>query len=353
MKTILISRKRLNDSNRLLLKFHYDEDLIRIVRTINGRVWSSSLKCWHLPDTTLSENQIISSFSSKAMLEWMDQPPITVPQEYIDKLIIRRYSESTKQTYVSMFREFMAYFRDRDLDDIVELEVKQYLLHLINNKGVSDSYQNQMINAIKFYYEKVKGNEKTVYYLERPRKSKLLPVVLSKKEVKSIIENTNNLKHRCMLMLIYSAGLRRSELLNMKVDDIDFDRSLVAIRCAKGKKDRISLLSKKLVPVLELYIVTYHPKVFLFEGSKGVQYSGSSIRQLFKRACKKAGITKHATPHTLRHSFATHLLEQGTDLRYIQELLGHQSSKTTEIYTHVSRQIITSINSPLDYEIFE
>lgn len=352
MKTILITRKRINENNRLLLKFSYDEDLIQLVRGIKGRRWSSSLSVWHVPNTPHSERQIIILLQDKAILQFKFKQEVEVPQEYLDQLIIKRYSESTQRTYVSMFRRFMIHFPDRDLDTILEVEVKQYVLHLINKVQVSDSFQNQMINSIKFYYEKVKGNEKTVYYIDRPKRGKKLPIVLSKQEVMKIFSCTENLKHKCILMVIYSAGLRRSEALHLKLSDVDFDRSLVYIRDAKGKKDRQSLLSLKLIPLLKRYIQVYKPSDYLFEGPGGRQYSGSSVRQVFNRACKKAGITKQATPHTLRHSFATHLLEQGTDLRYIQDLLGHQSSKTTEIYTHVSRRTIMNINNPLDDDIF-
>lgn len=354
MKTIIIEPILYKDKNRLLLKFPYDEQLIEIVKGIGGRLWSNTHRCWHVANTGKVKHELLQAFSGIAQLkhngETIELPSVEIPQGYFDKLEIRRYSQSTRDTYISLFKEFLNYFRDRDPEGIEEAEVKQYLLYLIKEKNISDSLQNQIINAIKFYYEKVLGNEKTIYYLERPRKSRLLPTVLSKSEVRSIIDHTNNLKHRTMLMLIYSAGLRRSELLNMKVKDIDFDRNLVTIKNAKGNKDRISLLSKQLVPYLKRYVDTYTPKTYLFEGQDGSRYSGSSVLQLFRRACEKANITKKATPHTLRHSFATHLLEQGTDLRYIQTLLGHQSSRTTEIYTHVSSQIITSINNPLDVE---
>ncbi len=353
MKTILISRRKLFDSDRLLLKIPYDKELIEIIRAVPDRRWNSKLKCWHIPYTVANENRILEVFKDKADLSWTDRPRVEVPQAYIDQLNIKRYSDSTKRTYISLFREFLTYFHDREPGEIQEPDVKQYLLHLINDKGVSDSYQNQMINSIKFYYEKVMGNEKTTYYLDRPRKSKLLPTVLSKQEVKALFNNAGNLKHRCLLKLIYSAGLRRSELLDLKINDIDFDRGLVFIRNAKGRKDRVSLLSASLVPELKNYIKSYNPEKYLFEGLGGRRYSESSVRQVFKRAFERAGIKKRATPHTLRHSFATHLLEQGTDMRYIQELLGHQSSRTTEIYTHVSRQNIMGINNPLDDEFFE
>ena len=224
----------------------------------------------------------------------------------------------------------------------------RYILQLIQAKNISTSQQNQRINAIKFYYEKILGREKQFYSLHRPRKETILPKVLSKSEIEKIFLATENIKHKAILMLIYSAGLRRSELLNLEIKDIDSWRMAITIRDAKGNKDRISLLSNHLLILLRQYYREYKPHRYLFEGANGSQYSPTSIAKILKNAAHKAGIKKNVTPHMLRHSFATHLLEQGTDLRYIQELLGHSSSKTSEIYTHVSKQALDNIRNPLD-----
>jgi site-specific recombinase XerD len=193
---------------------------------------------------------------------------------------------------------------------------------------------------------------KQYYSLHRPKKEHKLPKVLSKNEVKRIFDSCNNIKHRCILMLIYSSGLRRSELIDLEISDIDSERMVVNIKGAKGKKDRISLLSENTLNLLREYYKSYKPKVHLFEGLKGCKYSPTSVANILKKSAQKAGIIKNVTPHMLRHSFATHLLEQGTDLRYIQELLGHNSSKTTEIYTHVSKKAIDKIRNPID-DFFE
>ena len=186
------------------------------------------------------------------------------------------------------------------------------------------------------------------YNIERPRKDKKLPIVLSKDNVKKIIEHTNNIKHRCIVSLLYSAGLRRSELLNLKLSDIDSSRMLVFIKDAKGNKDRYTLLSTNILNDLRLYYKEWKPTTYLFEGQKNEQYSAASVGKIVTEAAIKAGIKKRVSPHTLRHSFATHLLESGTDLRYIQLLLGHSSTKTTEIYTHVAKSSFDSIINPLD-----
>lgn len=206
-----------------------------------------------------------------------------------------------------------------------------------------------MINAIKFYYEKVLGQERKTYYVQRPKKSKQLPEVLSEPDVVRILKACENIKHKCILMLVYSAGLRLGEVVNLKVWDIHYDRKQVFIKGGKGKKDRYSILSEAAIGYLNKYAEQYRPDDWLFEGQYGGQYSKRSVQQIFKGALKKSGISKRATLHTLRHSFATHLLEKGVNLRYIQELLGHNSSKTTEIYTHITKKGIEGIKSPLDY----
>lgn len=264
------------------------------------------------------------------------------------KLLLKNYSEHTIKTYVHMFRQFLKYLYPMPLHQVNKTHITKYHLWLVTDRNVSASYQNQSINAIKFYIEKVLKHPVTVYDLERPKKQKTLPKVLSMIEVYQIIEATHNLKHRAMLSIIYGAGLRISECINLKIVDIDSSSMRIWVRNAKGKKDRVTLLSKDLLKLLRDYYKVYSPKKWLFEGQTKQQYSPSSIRQFFNRAKIKALGNSSATVHTLRHSFATHLLENGTNLRYIQKLLGHSSSKTTEIYTHVSITNLTDITSPFD-----
>lgn len=273
-------------------------------------------------------------------------------REYKNRLIQRRYSRNTQNIYCNYFRDFADYFKGKCLAEITTDQINGYILELIQTKNISTSQQNQRINAIKFYYEKILEREKQYYALHRPRKEHKLPKVLSKNEVKAILTSCNNIKHQCILMLIYSAGLRRSELIDLKVTDIDSERMVINIIDAKAKKDRISLLSENMLQLLRKYYKEFRPKKYLFEGAGGGKYSPTSVANILKNAARKAGIKKTVTPHMLRHSFATHLLEQGTDLRYIQELLGHNSSKTTEIYTHVSKKAIDKIRNPVD-DFFE
>jgi site-specific recombinase XerD len=269
-------------------------------------------------------------------------------EKYRDLLIQKRYSRNTQKVYMKYFSDFCREFGPKNIDHLSKEKINAYICELIRERNISASQQNQRINAIKFYYEKVLGREKEYYELYRPHKEHKLPKVLSKKEVKRILRSCVNIKHKTILMLIYSAGLRRSELINLKISDIDSERMVINIRGAKGKKDRISLLSENMLILLRNYYKAYRPKEYLFEGQTGGKYSPTSIANILKKAAIKAGIRKTVTPHMLRHSFATHLLEQGTDLRYIQELLGHSSSKTTEIYTHVSKKAIDQIKNPVD-----
>jgi site-specific recombinase XerD len=236
----------------------------------------------------------------------------------------------------------------KGMTDITDSIVHDYMIYLVRIRKVSLSTQNQAINAIKFYLEHVKKGERKVYYLDRPRNEWKLPVVLSEDEIALLLKHTKNIKHRCLLLLLYSAGLRISELLNLSWNDIDPDRQVIHVRDGKGKKDRITLLSPLAYKQLTDYLQKYRAATWLFEGPGGRPYSNRSVNSIIKRSCALAGITKRVSAHTLRHSFATHLLEHGTDLRYIQSLLGHESSKTTERYTHVTRKGFDQLVSPLN-----
>jgi integrase/recombinase XerD len=268
-------------------------------------------------------------------------------REYKRLLKLKNYSCSTFNTYTYYFEMFLEYFKGHEIDKLTKSEVMDFLLKE-SEKGFSAAYQNQLVNSIKFYFEKVLGRQKEFYNLPRAKKPFKLPVVFSEEEIVLLFDQVDNFKHKCILYLIYSGGLRISEAVKMKVGDIDSARNQIVIRGAKGKKDRTTLLSQTLLEMLRHYYKLYKPKLYLFEGELGGQYNVKSIQNIFNKALKASGIQKEATTHSLRHSFATHLLERGTDLRYIQELLGHESSKTTEIYTHVTKKAVDKIVSPLD-----
>ncbi len=275
------------------------------------------------------------------MLSWREG-------EFLNLLKLKRYSSHTVSAYRSHLKLFFEYYPDKKDTDIGLGDIHKYLLFLIQTKNVSTSYQNQAINGIKCYFELVLRFPRMKFEIQRPKREARLPKVLSLEEVYKILDQVKNLKHRCILMMIYSAGLRVSEAVNLKIADIDSKRMLVRVIQGKGRKDRNSLLSDQLLLLLREYYLAYRPKDWLFEGWHGYRYNARSVQSVFEKALKESGIQKSASVHTLRHSFATHLLESGVDIRYIQELLGHESTKTTEIYTHVSNTQLSKIKSPLD-----
>lgn len=265
-----------------------------------------------------------------------------------EKLILKGYSPSTLSTYKTFFTKFLCYFNLRELLSIQKDEIEGFLYKLIVKEKLSESAQNQFINAIKFYYEQVENQPRTYYDMQRPKKNKTLPNVLGKEEIKRLLSSTKNTKHRAILSILYSSGLRIGEIVNLRVEDIRSKEGYIFVNKGKGKKDRRTLLSKKLIDLLRVYYVEYKPDYWLFEGQTGGQYTISSIRKFFRKAIQRARINPWATPHTLRHSFATHLLQQGVSLRHIQNLLGHSSSKTTEIYTHILNVNNKEFENPLD-----
>jgi integrase/recombinase XerD len=269
-------------------------------------------------------------------------------QSFTVFLASRRYSPRTIQVYTDALSIFFRFTQPIEIEHIANDDLIRFNNDYILKYGFSSSYQNQVVNAIKLYFRAIRHVKLDVDLIHRPRREKPLPNVLSKEEVKKLLESPYNLKHRTMLSLIYSCGMRRSELLNLTIRDIDSNRLIVIIRQAKGKKDRIVPLSPKLLEMLRDYFRAYRPKRYLFEGQSGDRYSEKSLESVLKQALQRAGIDKPVSLHWLRHSYATHLLEAGTDLRSIQELLGHKSSKTTEIYTHVSTRLIQNIRSPFD-----
>ncbi|WP_246853837.1 tyrosine-type recombinase/integrase [Rufibacter aurantiacus] len=277
---------------------------------------------------------------------------LSCPLTYLEKLQLLNYSLNTIRTYHSLLVRFLNAHRDsgmRKIDTFTAEEINQYHRQMVQSQAYSFSFVNQSINAVKFYYQRVLGHQSLeLNGVERPEKPDRLPTVLSKEEVARILSATENLKHRCLLQLLYAGGLRIGEVINLKVTDVQSERNLLLIRGGKGKKDRTTLLSKRLLESLRAYYRKYRPKIWLFEGQQGGQYTADSIRHVFNGCLEKSGVGRKVTPHSLRHSFATHLLEQGTDLRYIQALLGHQSSKTTEIYTHITSYGLEGIKSPLD-----
>lgn len=366
LKNIKLSHDTHRGNNVVLVSFKYDKDLLKELKGIGGAKWSQTKKTWYFIESDFNLSQFFNVFKSKSYVDYSDlktiskaktdkQEPrkkdkqtIKLPSAYYDLLDQKRYSESTKATYINYFGDYVRYFNGRTLEEISVEEINGYILELIRNKKISASQQNQRINAIKFYYDKILGLEKLYISIERPRTAKTLPKVITEEEVSKMLESASTLKNRLIIALIYSAGLRRAELLNLRKEDIIFDKKMIFVRGGKGKRDRTTLLSEYAMEIYKIYLERYKPNYWVLEGPNRKKYSATSVGNIVKRTAKIARVSIEVTPHILRHSFATHLLEQGVDLRYIQELLGHTSSTTTEIYTHVSQKSLANIKSPLD-----
>lgn len=376
MKTVILERAIHREKQRILLKFEYDQQLISIVKTIEGARWSQTLRCWHVENKPASLKTIYRALKSHAKI---DATRIFNKSQEVHKhvrtrkmvahklanqvdagiedrlasfkkwMIQKRYSERTIRTYISLLKVFFRFLQNKRVEAVTEEDVLRFNSEYVIEGGFSSTFQNQVINAVKLFFFTVQKRAITPELIERPRTGRSLPNVLSKEEVEKLLTTPLNFKHKVMLSLVYACGLRRSELLNLKLWHVDYDRKLLVIKGAKGNKDRIAPLPVKIVATIKEYVRRYKPTEWLFEGQKkGQRYSETSLQEVFRTNVEKSGINKSATLHWLRHSYATHLLENGTDLRYIQEILGHKSSKTTEIYTHVSQKNIERIKSPFD-----
>lgn len=355
------------------LQFKYHTGLYQLLKQSKVCCWQPACKCFVIPVDNQKLHYLLDELSGQAHI-WLCQSLtvkeipllrrlweqtyshaegfICCPLPYLEKLFLLNYSLNTIRTYHSLLVRFLNSHKVAGLDKIngfTEVLINDYHRGMVQSRKFSFSLINQSINAVKFYFQRVLGkNQVKLEQVERPEKANTLPKVLSKAEVARLLNATENLKHRCLMQLLYAGGLRIGEVINLKISDVKSDRNLLLIRGGKGKKDRTTLLSQRLLQSLRAYYKQYRPKEWLFEGQFGVQYTTDSIRHVFNACVKKALIISKPTPHTLRHSFATHLLESSTDLRYIQTLLGHSSSKTTEIYTHITTHALDKIQSPLD-----
>ena len=347
------------------LAIPYDQSLMDRVRQVPMAKWDKSLKLWTAPATApvheaierlgLSEREVRPSETdferaspardaTEGRLYQRGKEHPELPPDHqrafqrIDEVMLQRqYAYNTRKSYRNVFRQFLAYHADADIEALTRAQIEAYLLVRVTEDRISESYQNLLINAIKFYYEHVLDRERTFYEIARPIKREVLPKVLAREEVAAMIERTDNLKHRCLLMLLYRGGLRLSEVLALLPTDIDSKRMTIAVRRSKGKKDRVVPLPERLLAPLRNYYKSFEPLTWLFEGATvGEPYSARSLQKVVKQAAARVGIQRPVTAHMLRHSYATHLLEAGTDIRYIQEVLGHSSVKTTERYTHVA-----------------
>ena len=368
---IHINRQTIGLKTYYYASFPFNRNLYTLFSSLKNSTWDSFEKAWVIDEAAFPLENILAHFKDKAefifqdknlesveyknsllrpihFLEPLDKLKKEAIQTFIRYLNSKRYSSNTIKVYSDSMSTFLRYFSMKDISDISNDDLIDFNNNYILKNNFSSSFQNQVVNAVKLYFSVIQRKKIDVELIHRPRREKVLPNVLSKEEIKAILDAPYNLKHRAMLAMIYSCGLRRGELLSLTKFDIDSKRMVVIIRMAKGKKDRIVPLSPKILNLLRDYYKSYTPKEFLFEGQGGGKYSEKSLENVLKQSLFKARNKKPVTLHWLRHSYATHLLESGTDLRYIQDLLGHKSSKTTEIYTHVSTKNIQNIRSPFD-----
>tara|TARA_R110001583_G_C5605221_1_gene404851 strand:- start:23 stop:1201 length:1179 start_codon:yes stop_codon:yes gene_type:complete len=357
-----------NKNESLLLTFKYNDPVIDRLRAMQIFKWSKSRKGWYCnysnenieiinkqlkPFVILNVNK--ESFNPEHLKYYKNRNLTEANKVIISSfekyLIGKRYSESTVKTYTSFTEDFIDYIQPKPISELTNRDVEQFFEDIFAPRKYSISSQRQFISALKLFSVFHKDCKIDNLELARPKKDKLLPTVLSQNEVIKILQCTLNLKHRAILGLLYASGLRIGELINLELKNIDIDRKQVHIQIAKGRKDRYVTLADSYLPLLANYLTSYKPEKYFAEGKVATKYTSNSVRAFLKRSCKLAGIRKVVTPHTLRHSFATHLLENGIDLRFIQELLGHARPETTMIYTHVSKKSLLTIKSPLDMAV--
>ncbi len=371
LPAVRLEKGRHREQEVLKILFEKNESLQYALRPLNGLRWSKTMACWYVPMRSGLNTELFTLLKGKAWLDYSalkapteippaalepEKLPIHLPIETQSKMEefgrwmrSKRYSPSTIGTYQDALKCFLNFYKHKRPEDIQNRDLVAFNNDYILKQGLSSSYQNQVVNAVKLFFRTVESRQLNPELIHRPKRQKVLPNVLSKEEVKLILMALSNLKHKAMLSLIYSCGLRRSELLNLTLRDIDSNRKVIVVRQSKGRKDRIVPLSEKILVILNEYYAAYKPKEWVFEGQNGQgQYDESSLAAVLKQAVEKSNIKKPVTLHWLRHSYATHLLESGTDLRYIQEILGHSRSTITEIYTHVSNKSIQKVVSPFD-----
>ena len=273
--------------------------------------------------------------------------PDLVEKKFESEMILRNKSNRTISTYRSLINRFLHHFKEYDIKMLPDEEIREYIFSALDIGHYSRSYQNQLINALKRYYEYIYGRKFEDFELPRPKKRQRLPNVISREDIQKMLDATRNVKHKTIMAILYGCGLRLNEVIDLEIENIDFNRKVMFVT-GKGDKQRMCPIGDNLVKQIKDYTRSYRPRNYLFNGYGSLQYSGKSVQNIVKNKASETGIKKKVTPHTFRHSFATHLLEDGVDLRIIQELLGHSSSRTTEIYTYVSRKNLMNIRNPLD-----
>jgi len=357
------------EADQIALRFDSDPFIQDHIKKLPGVAWSQTHRCYYVPHTPAQVKSLLDHCRGKV---WVDMTRLGYPPtEIVEKkkphqppeltsgisgqqlkemeryMESRRYAPASIKSYTGMLRRFILDTGLTDFQLLKEEDIRQYNIRLVHDQKVSLSHQNQWINAVKVMLHVIRSPI-ALEEIERPIRRQKLPMILSRNEVAALISSTKNLKHRFLLSFLYGTGLRIGELINLKINDIDGDRKMVFVREGKGLKDRMVPIGDGLLSLAREYYKAFQPKVYLFEGQDGGKYTARSAQQVMQQALERAGIKKKATLHTLRHSFATHTMESGTDIRYIQAILGHSSPKTTMIYTHVSESALGRIRSPIE-----
>jgi len=341
------------NKNVIFVHFAFNELLKKELKErFPSAKYSGTKKCWYIPDFASIRKELELKPKTKVgknITSKIEPVNLAELKRMKDTLLLKAYSKSTIKTYCVEFAQLLYLLKDIPVYSLTPERVRSYFLYCAKTLKLSENNIHSRINAVKFYFEQVLHHGKITFAeIPRPKKKSLLPKVISKKEIVKLFAQVDNLKHLMMLKLCYGMGLRVSEIVNLKVSNIDSSRMAVHIEAAKGKKDRYVTLPTSILEELRIYYSNYRPKVYLFEGQYGGQYSIRSVQTVFKTAMKKAKINKSVGIHGLRHSYATHLLECGTDMYFIQKLLGHKDIRTTEIYAKVSNRQLENIKSPLD-----
>lgn len=340
-----------NKKNVIWIQFPYDNQLKQDLKArFPSTRWSNTHKRWYLPDipTIREALQLTQKPIQTKNIQLLSPENTQALQKFVQQLELKAYSKNTIRLYVQEFSSLLFLLKNTSVNSLTPERLKDYFLYVLKKHKLKEHTMNGKINAIKFYFEQVVHQPRMFFDIPRPKTAQSLPKMLSKKQISKLFSVVNNPKHLVMLKLCYGMGLRVSEIVNLKIEDIDGESKRVLIKASKGKKDRYVQLPESILDELRTYYKTYKPQKWLFEGAYQGQYSARSAQAVFKQAMRKANIHKSIGIHGLRHSYATHLIEAGADIRYLKELLGHNSIKTTQIYTHVTDVSIAKIKSPLD-----
>lgn len=333
------------------IRFAYNKELIKRLKAKFSSVrWSRSHEAWYLLDTAINRKALgleeVAVYDKLAHRIYEANRPAL--QRYIETLQLKAYSKSTIHTYTNEFCALLTALGRHKVDELTPQKLRSYFLYCHQTLKLSENLVHSRVNAIKFYFEQVLHREKMFAEIPRPKKPSTLPKVLSTADITKLFKVTENKKHLLMLQLSYGMGLRVSEVVNIKLSDISTSNMRVLVQAGKGKKDRYVNLPESILPLLKAYYLAYQPKKYLFEGLLGGQYAVRSVQAVFKNAMNKARVNKPVGIHSLRHSYATHLMEYGTDVAFIQKLLGHNNIKTTLLYTHIADTNVSKVKSPLD-----